>query len=196
MYIFLLITSLAGFIFNMLGRSAFLGNSIKLLIPSLLFSILLFIIGFLGNRQVQVVNQIVRFNEMYPDEETAVKESNEVVIKLEEYFTNQKPYLSKDLKIWEVSKIINSNRTYVSGVINKHYGVNFCTYVNHYRVEEARRMLETESFNGYTLEHIGDLSGFGSLNSFIRAFQKETGITPGRYREDQKYKKETNLLPG
>ena len=189
MYIFLLLTSLAGFIFNVMGRSTFLDNSLKLLIPSFIFSVLLFIIGYLGNRQDQIVNQIVKLDEMYLENECTENEANDVVIKLEEYFTSQKAYLNKDLKIWEVSKMINSNRTYVSGIINKHYGVNFCSYVNHYRVEEARRMLETESFDGYTLEHIGDLSGFGSLNSFIRAFQKETGITPGKYRDDRKNRK-------
>ncbi|GET24294.1 AraC family transcriptional regulator [Prolixibacter sp. NT017] len=189
MYIFLLLTSLAGFIFNALGRSTFLDNSVKLLIPSFIFSVLLFVIGYLGNRQDQIVSQIVKLDEMYPQEERPEKEPNDVVVKLEEYFTSEKAYLNKDLKIWEVSKMINSNRTYVSGIINKHYRMNFCTYVNHHRVKEARRMLETESFDGYTLEHIGDLSGFGSLNSFIRAFQKETGITPGKYREDRKVRK-------
>jgi len=189
MYIFLLITSLAGFIFNALGRNTFLDNSVKLLIPSFIFSVLLFIIGYLGNRQDQIVSQIVKLDEMYPQEERPENEPNDVVVKLEEYFTSEKAYLNKDLKIWEVSKMINSNRTYVSGIINKHYGMNFFFYFNHYRVKEARRMLETESFDSYTLEHIGDLSGFGSLNSFIRAFQKETGITPGKYREDRKVRK-------
>jgi len=189
MYIFLLLTSVAGFIFNVMGRSTFLDNSLKLLIPSFTFSVLLFIIGYLGNRQDQIVKQIVRLDEMYPEGDATENESNDVVVKLEAYFTSQKAYLNKDLKIWEVSKILNSNRTYISGIINKHYGMNFCSYVNHYRVEEARRMLESESFDGYTLDHIGDLSGFGSLNSFIRAFQKETDITPGKYREDRKIRK-------
>jgi AraC-like DNA-binding protein len=169
-----------------MGRSSFLDNSLKLLIPSFTFSVLLFIIGYLGNRQDQIVKQIVKLNELYPEREATENEPNDVVVKLEEYFTSQKAFLNKDLKIWEVSKMLNSNRTYVSGIINKHYGMNFCSYVNHYRVEEARRMLKAESFDGYTLDHIGDLSGFGSLNSFIRAFQKETGITPGKYREDRK----------
>lgn len=194
MYLFLLLTSLAGFVFNIMGRSTFLDNSLKLLIPSFIFSILLFIIGYLGNRQDQVVKQIVGFDEMYSDEEIPEKEANEVVLKLEEYFTSRKAYLNKELKIWEVSKMINSNRTYVSGIINKHYGMNFCSYVNHYRVEEARLMLESISFDGYTLEHIGDLAGFGSLNSFIRAFQKETGKTPGKYRDNRKLHKSDEKL--
>jgi len=47
------------------------------------------------------------------------------------------------------------------------------------KMEQAQRLL---SQSNYPMKRISNLSGFGSLPCFTRAFRRETGETPGHYR--------------
>ena len=62
----------------------------------------------------------------------------------------QKRYLHPRLTIEELSKTIGINRTYVSNFINDSYGLNFNTWINHLRIEEAKiKMTLTHQRNLY-----------------------------------------------
>jgi len=101
-------------------------------------------------------------------------------------FEEDKVYLNPDLNIWEVASLLGTNRTYLSGFINKTYNVNFSAFVNRYRVEEAKIVLAREEMDKYSLEVIGEKCGFGSYNNFIRVFREFEQMTPGRFRTQKK----------
>lgn len=61
------------------------------------------------------------------------------------------------------------------------YNSNFKDFVNHYRVEYAKKLLKAEE--NHILDYIAEESGFASVNSLLRAFRKETGTTPGQFRK-------------
>jgi len=83
-------------------------------------------------------------------------------------FEKKKFYLNKDLKIWDVSGHLATNRTYISRIINQEFGLNFCAFVNRYRVEHTKILMASKK--NLTIEEIADQSGFGSVNSLYRAF--------------------------
>ena len=60
---------------------------------------------------------------------------------------------------------------------------NFNSYLNSYRVKQAKQFLEETSQN---IAEIGYKCGFNSAQSFSRVFKKYTGYTPGQYREWKK----------
>lgn len=103
--------------------------------------------------------------------------------KLIETFDEKQFYLKKDLTIWDVCRETNSNRTYISNLINDEFGMNFNHFVNKYRVEQAIYMLKNADYNQKPLDEIARLSGFNSLTSFNRAFKKFTNSYPGSYRK-------------
>jgi AraC-like DNA-binding protein len=77
------------------------------------------------------------------------------------------------------------DRTYISNLINNEFSCTFNEFTNQYRIKEAKRLLGEQSLNIYSLDHISEQCGFGSISTFIRTFKESEGITPGRYRIKQ-----------
>lgn len=69
---------------------------------------------------------------------------------------------------------------YLSGVVNRGFGVGFCKAVNQYRVDLACRLLKTEDLN---VTEIAFRCGFDSLRNFNRCFKELTGKTPAEYKK-------------
>ena len=71
---------------------------------------------------------------------------------------------------------------YMSGLINRHFGLSFAALLQQYRIDLACRLLkETE----YRITEITEKCGFDTTRSFNRAFQKVMGMTPKEYRHSQ-----------
>lgn len=183
--IVLLIVSAAGIVFSLIGRSYFAKNEMLLLIPSLLFSTIYFEIGFRGNQQVPIVETL---NEEDENLETEFEktENNSLKSQLIQLFEVEKIYKQPDLRITNVSALLDTNRTYISRLINDEFEMNFNEFVNKYRIEETKSLLCNKSHNSYTMEYIAEQAGFGSVASFSRVFKEMLGTTPGKYREDHK----------
>jgi AraC-like DNA-binding protein len=185
-FISLIATAILSSVFNILGRVIFLNQPVYLLIPSLLFSTLIFTLGFLANGQDQVVREIALEDQKAEANLLEKVQPNEDIDRrLQDLFRNEKLHLNPDLNIWDVSARLATNRTYLSVHINKKYQVNFSMFVNRFRIEDAKRLLEGEEGHLYSLEVIGEKCGFGSYTNFIRVFREFEQLTPGRYR-DQK----------
>ncbi len=179
----IVITSLISIAFNVLGRSFFLDVPFLLLIPSLLFSVLLFFIGFQGYMQNHTVYDL-QLDELQ-SEIVLVKKvnSDRLKEKLIELFLREEVYKNSDLKITQVSEMLSTNRTYISKLINTEFSCTFSEFVNRYRVEEAKRLLCEETSKSYSLDYISEKSGFGSMVNFMRVFREIEGKTPGNFRE-------------
>jgi len=83
-------------------------------------------------------------------------------------FEEKKIFLNKDLTIWEVAKIIGTNRTYISSVINNDFKQNFSSFANSYRMKHAQA-IKNQNPNIHK-EDLAEMSGFGSVCSMHRAF--------------------------
>ena len=179
----LVITSAASIIFNLIGRSYFMDSKILLLIPSIIFSVLLFFIGLQGYMQNHTVTDM-EFEDL--DDKTGASQNYNISRlneKLIDLFVNEEIYKYPDLKITYVTEKLNTNRTYVSKHINTEFSCTFNEFVNRYRIEEAKRLLSDKSMKNFSLNYISEKSGFGSMGSFMRVFKEMEGITPGQFRE-------------
>jgi AraC-like DNA-binding protein len=187
------VTSLMSIIFNLIGRSIFSGSVVLLLIPSVIFSVLLFFIGFQGYMQNYTVVDLVADEQDHAD--LSMKEYNQaqLKVKLLDLFANQEIYKNRDLKITLVSLKLQTNRTYVSNLINTEFKCTFSEFVNQYRIAEARKLLADSKQQNYSLDYVSEASGFGSIHSFIRIFKELEGITPGKYRDNKFLKDQAKL---
>ena len=58
---------------------------------------------------------------------------------------------------------------------------NFKDYLNNYRINQARALLEKDP--SLKTKDLSAMTGFNSSNTFIRVFSKYTGMTPQKYAE-------------
>jgi len=179
----MVITSISSVIFNIIGRSFFVENNIMLMYPSIIFSVLLFLIGLQGYMQNHTVVDLENDDQHESDIKPKNYNNSKLNEKLNELFVNESVYKNPDLKITHISEMLHTNRTYISKHINNEYSCSFSDFVNRYRVEEAKRLLTEENTMNYSLNYISEKSGFGSMGSFMRVFREMEGITPGQFRE-------------
>ena len=92
----------------------------------------------------------------------------------------EKVYKNQNLTINEFAALLNTNRTYVSQIINDTFQTNFCSLINDYRIKEAELML-AENNKKLKMETIAIESGFRSRSAFYAAFKKKIGKTPTEF---------------
>ena len=94
----------------------------------------------------------------------------------------QKVYCENLLTKERVAEMLQTNRTYLSQVINEVYGKSFTQYINDLRIEEAVRRLDNPD-SRRALRLIGQDLGFNSPTTFNTQFLQRTGMTPTQYRQ-------------
>ena len=92
----------------------------------------------------------------------------------------EKLYLRKGLTITDLAAELNSNKTYISIILNQRRGKSFSAFVNGYRIEYAKSlMLEHPEMR---VADVADAAGFADETSFFRNFKQATGLTPSAWR--------------
>ena len=89
-------------------------------------------------------------------------------------------YLDSNLKIADVATRLGTNVSYVSACINQQRGCSFTQFVNSYRVNSAKQLLQQHPDAKIT--EIWVASGFANETSFFRTFKAVTGMTPSEWR--------------
>ena len=121
------------------------------------------------------------------DSSSSSQDSNATLrASLEHWMESEKPYLNSDFRLIDLRQVLPMNRTYLSHFIHAEYGCTFYQFVNHYRIEEAKRLLENPDMK------IGEVSahcGFSSPTVFGRIFHQITGITPREWSKKSTLRK-------
>ncbi len=105
-----------------------------------------------------------------------------IITRLQELMEEEQIYRQFDLKLNEIAALLLITPHQLSEFINDQMGMNFTSYINHYRVEEAKKLLIEEPEKN-TLAIAFDV-GFGSKQSFNAIFKQQTGMTPSTYRKN------------
>ncbi|WP_460219393.1 helix-turn-helix domain-containing protein [Psychroserpens sp. MEBiC05023] len=106
--------------------------------------------------------------------------SNKVSEEIDKIMSTEKPYTNPNLKIADVAEKLELTTHELSKFVNDNLGKNFTDFINGYRIEEAKQLIATQ--NKFTIEAIGNLSGFNSKSAFYKAFKKHTDTTPAQYK--------------
>lgn len=104
--------------------------------------------------------------------------------KLAKIMHDQKPYLEPDLNLTQLAKLMKSNPSFLSKIINDGFGQNFNDYINEYRVKAVIEKLKAGEQKTQTLLGIAYDCGFNSKATFNRAFKKFTGTNPKDWLEN------------
>ena len=168
------------FVSNIIGRWRFLDDTSLLAIPSLFFSTLLFMIGYVGSRTMFSISN-VNDKEFTPTSPNMSGNDNEqnvssFTVSLEQLMNKQQLYLRHDLKISDVASLLGSNRTYIQRSIMELSGESFTKYINRKRIEHAIELQKNHP--EYNIETIATQSGYTHLGTFYRNYKIVTGKTP------------------
>lgn len=109
----------------------------------------------------------------------------EIVNKLEKLMEEEKPFLNKNLSLSTLSDKLNTRTHILSFVINTHYNVNFYTYINTFRLDYSKSLLENPKKQYLSMEGVAYESGFGSKSTFNTLFKKHLGMTPVQYKKSK-----------
>lgn len=96
---------------------------------------------------------------------------------IQEYI--QENYQDADLNISITSQHFDLTPAYLSSIYKKQTGGSLLEYINTVRITHAEQFLE----QGYSVVEVAQMSGFRDSGTFIRAFKKKMGVTPGQLKK-------------
>jgi AraC-like DNA-binding protein len=105
-----------------------------------------------------------------------------IIARLQELMEVEKVYLQLELKLDDVAAMLLITPHQLSEFVNDCMGMNFTSYINQFRVTEAKKLLAA-NLETSTLSIAYEV-GFGSKQSFNMIFKQQTGMTPSEYRKN------------
>lgn len=100
--------------------------------------------------------------------------------RLDIYMLSARPYTDPAFSRSELAAAVGMSGESVARIIRESRGSTVLAYINSYRLDEARRVLESDSAE--TLTEIATRLGFGTLRTFQRTFSERYSMPPSRYR--------------
>lgn len=94
----------------------------------------------------------------------------------------QKKYKDKDYSAKRLAEDLGTNTRYISAVVNVRFHMNYTSFVNKFRIDEAMTLLVDKRYRELNMEDISDMVGFANRQSFYASFFKINGITPREYK--------------
>ncbi len=120
----------------------------------------------------------------YAKQNLPAETSQQYLKELEQLMQHEKPFLSDEITLAQLAETMSIPAHHLSMVMNKELKMNFYQFINHYRVEEAKRLLQAAPSDLPVLR-IGFQAGFQSKATFNTIFKKLTGETPTQFRSRQ-----------
>lgn len=109
-------------------------------------------------------------------------------VQLRKLMESEKVFKNRTLSLADLADKINVPQHCASQIINTAFGSNFYDYVNSYRVDEVKSLLDNQINQSKTILEIALDSGFNSKSVFNESFKKFTGMTPSAYRKKSSLK--------
>jgi YesN/AraC family two-component response regulator len=94
----------------------------------------------------------------------------------------QKKYKDKDYSAKKLAEDLGTNTRYISAVVNVRFHMNYTSFVNKFRIEEAMTLLVDKRYQDLNMEDISNMVGFSNRQSFYASFYKINGVTPREYK--------------
>jgi len=110
-------------------------------------------------------------------EETSCKtEEPEWLLKVDDYVKEH--YADSDINISAISDKFSISLNHVGRTFKKYRGMNMLDYLHQLRIQKCKELMD----QGFSVNDCAKEVGYVDAKSFIRAFKRYEGITPGQYK--------------
>jgi len=92
-------------------------------------------------------------------------------------------FLDSELTLKKMAAKVGANTSSLSRMLNQDLGMGFSDFINHFRIEEAKKIMRTDEQNKWDVIDICFEVGFNSMSSFYRIFKRHTGMTPAEFQQ-------------
>ena len=117
-----------------------------------------------------------KYQKVKLDEE----ECAHIVAQLKEYIEKEKVYTNAELKMKDLADVLHLSSPKLSQVFNLYLKENYYEFINRYRLEEFKRLIEQGEYKRYTITALSEQCGFRK-SSFYSTFRRIEGMTPAEY---------------
>lgn len=97
-------------------------------------------------------------------------------IRFEDLIVTEQLFLKQGIRISDIATMLETNRTYVSRLVNNTYNMSFSDYMNTLRIDYAEQYLMHH--RDAKQSDIAQACGFPNAPAFNNVFKKITGVTP------------------
>ncbi len=143
------------------------------------YSFFIILLAYLGIHSKKTFN--LNLTARYHTSTLSPEKGKAYFEKIEAIMKEKQLYLNPGLTLTSVAEAVGISSRNVSEIINKHANQNFASYINNYRVEEAKCLLKTRSKKTKIITVALD-AGFNNLSTFNVTFKAITNLTPSEYR--------------
>ena len=160
-----------------------------LLLDALFGDLIILLFGIIGIKHDEILLELKlsKVFEKIPVSENKRKikskfetdSQKEIVSQIKEIIVSEKLFLNPRLQIKSFAKRLHLPEKELSIIINDFLGKNFSSFVNDFRIEEARKLLLNKELK---VSAIPTMVGFYSRSAFNTTFKEITGLTPTEYR--------------
>lgn len=106
--------------------------------------------------------------------------------RLKELMDTSKPFLNPKVRMNDIATAIGTNTSTLSNIINRRFNMSFTELINSYRVRYALEYITKNP--DVASDKLKRECGFNTTSTFINAFHRHTGMTPGEYLKKHKVK--------
>ncbi len=128
---------------------------------------------------------VVKAYPRYNKSSMSAQDSQRLANELRKIMAEQRLYEHHGLTLNDVAGRLNISPHQLSQLLNQHLNQGFFEYVNSYRVNAAKLLLQDPSKSHFTILSIAHEVGFNSKASFNAAFKKLTGYPPSHFRDSR-----------
>jgi YesN/AraC family two-component response regulator len=107
---------------------------------------------------------------------TSSHKNNMVIYKIQKYI---KENYTENISLREISEKLNMSYNYLSYLFNNEMDMKFKDYLRKIRINKSMELLENSDFE---INRIALDVGYANQSYFTKAFKRETGVTPKKYR--------------
>jgi AraC-like DNA-binding protein len=119
---------------------------------------------------------------VFDNSKVSFSENKDDFSKIESFIILNKLYKNPNLTVVELSNLVGIHPKKISQSINHFAKMNFNSYINKYRIDEAQKLLSDKNYYNLTIDAIAKEAGFNSKSVFNTLFKIHTGKTPNQYK--------------
>ncbi len=145
----------------------------------LLYSCILYWLSISGFKQAQTHKIVPGISS---SESNDINEFSEIIETLKKVIEENKLYQNQELTLSDLSKSTKISERSISDAINQELRKNFFQFINEYRVEEVKTLLNDPKNDHLKIMSLALDAGFNSKATFNRIFKAYTGQTPKDFK--------------